>query len=174
MELLTFLSTNINNLYSQKKKFLVSDAVSDYIRSPFDLTKKFISSYAVSDLTHKLSDQIKKFMVSGAVSDCRRSPIDLIKKFMASGAVSDFNYKLSDLIKKFLASETVVYVLQWFKKESVPIIVAVVVIALLFRICRGGAASSVKTMKAPGRNFRIPRSNFEASPSAYFRDLRKG
>ncbi|XP_011041793.1 PREDICTED: uncharacterized protein LOC105137667 [Populus euphratica] len=153
MELPTFLSTNINNLYSLIKKFLVSDAVSEYIRSPFALTKKFIASDAVSDLTHKLSDQIKKFL--------------------ASGAVSDFICKLSDLIKKFLASETVVYVLRWFKKEKVPIMVAVVVIVLLFRGCRGGPAKSVKTMKAPGRNSRIPRSNFEASPSAYFRDLRK-
>ncbi|KAJ6952924.1 hypothetical protein NC653_041916 [Populus alba x Populus x berolinensis] len=134
MELLTFLSTNINNFYSQKKKFLVSDAVSDYIRSPFDLTKKFIGSDAVSDVTHNLSDQIKKF----------------------------------------LASETVVDVLRWLKKESVPIMVAVVVIALLFGGCCGGAAKSVKTMKAPGRNYRMPRSDFEANPSAYFRGLRKG
>ncbi|KAG6739053.1 hypothetical protein POTOM_058692 [Populus tomentosa] len=99
---------------------------------------------------------------------------DLIKKFLASGAVSDFIHKLSDLIMKFLASETVVYVLQWFRKENVRIIVAVVVIALLFCGCRGGPAKSGKTMKAPGRNSRIPRSNFEASPSAYFRNLRNG
>ncbi|KAJ6859526.1 hypothetical protein NC652_041723 [Populus alba x Populus x berolinensis] len=126
---------------------------------------------------------------------------DLIKKFLVSGAVSDFIHKLSDLTDTFLASDTVVhvlqwfkkenvhtmvavvviillflsccgclswivlvYVLQWFKKENVPIIVAVVVIALLFRGCRGGPAKSAKTMKAPGRNSRIPRSNFEASP----------
>jgi hypothetical protein len=68
----------------------------------------------------------------------------------------------------------VVYVLRWFKKENVPIMVAVVVIVLLFGGCCGGAAKSVKTMKAPGRNYRMPRSNFEANPSAYFRDLRKG
>ena len=100
---------------------------------------------------------------------------DQIKKFMASGAVSDFIRKLSDLIKKFLAPETVVYVLRWFKKEKVPIMVAVVVVVilLLFRGCCGGSAKSVKTMKAPGRNSRIPRRNFEASPSAYFRGLRK-
>ena len=105
MELRTFLSTNINNLYSQKKKFLVSDAVSDYIRSPFDLTKKFIGSDAVSDATHKLSD--------------------------LSDAVSDATHKLSDLTDTFLASDTVVHVLQWFKKENVLTMVAVVVIVLL-------------------------------------------
>jgi hypothetical protein len=127
--------------------------------------------------------------------------------------VSDFKHKLSDLIKKFLASDTVVYVLQWFKKENVPTMVAVVVIVLLFLSCCGCLAKivgsccgclakivgsccgctclawsvrsgcgclsrclskSVKTMKAPGRNYRMPRSNFEANPSAYFRDLRKG
>ncbi|KAJ6917668.1 hypothetical protein NC652_019873 [Populus alba x Populus x berolinensis] len=28
-------------------------------------------------------------------------------------------------------------------------------------------------MKAPGRNFRIPRKDFDDNPSAYFRGLRK-
>jgi hypothetical protein len=121
---------------------------------------------------------------------------DLIKKFLAFGAVSDFIHKLSDLTDTFLASDTVVYVLQWFKKENVPTMVAVVVIVLLFcsccgclvkivcsccgclarsvRSCCGGAATSVKTMIAPGRDYRMPRSIFEANPSGYFRDLRKG
>ncbi|KAG6739055.1 hypothetical protein POTOM_058694 [Populus tomentosa] len=121
---------------------------------------------------------------------------DSIKKFLDSVAVSDFNIrKLSDLTEKFLASDTVVHVLQWFKKENVPTMVAVVVIVLLFlRCCRclakiagsccgclawsvrsfcGSLFKSVKTMKAPGRNYRMPRSNFEANPCAYFRDLRK-
>ncbi|KAJ6952921.1 hypothetical protein NC653_041916 [Populus alba x Populus x berolinensis] len=133
---------------------------------------------------------------------------DLIKKFLVSGAVSDFIHKLSDLTDTFLASDTVVHVLQWFKKENVHTMVAVVVIILLFlsccgclswivcsccrclawivgsccgclaksvrsccgclawsvKSCRGGPAKSGKTMKAPGRNSRIPRSNFEASP----------
>ncbi|KAJ6856006.1 hypothetical protein NC651_040578 [Populus alba x Populus x berolinensis] len=135
---------------------------------------------------------------------------DLIKKFLVSGAVSDFIHKLSDLTDTFLASDTVVHVLQWFKKANVPTMVAVVVIVLLFLSCCGCLAKivvvhvlqwfkkenvltmvavvvivllflsccgclakSVKTMKAPGRSYRIPRSNFEANPSAYFRDLRK-
>ncbi|KAG6739052.1 hypothetical protein POTOM_058691 [Populus tomentosa] len=132
---------------------------------------------------------------------------DLIKKFLVSGAVSDFIHKLSDLTDTFLASDTVVHVLQWFKKENVHTMVAVVVIILLFlsccgclswivcsccrclawivgsccgclaksvRSCCGCLAWSVKTMKAPGRNYRMPRSTFEANPSAYFRGLRKG
>ncbi|KAJ6856007.1 hypothetical protein NC651_040578 [Populus alba x Populus x berolinensis] len=110
---------------------------------------------------------------------------DLIKKFLVSGAVSDFIHKLSDLTDTFLASDTVVHVLQWFKKANVPTMVAVVVIVLLFLSCCGCLAKivgsccgclawSVKTMKAPGRNYRMPRSTFEANPSAYFRGLRKG
>ncbi|KAG6738159.1 hypothetical protein POTOM_059721 [Populus tomentosa] len=122
---------------------------------------------------------------------------DPIKKFVVSVAESDFNIrKLSDLTKKFLASDTVVHVLQWFKKENIPTMVAVVVIVLLFLSCCGCLAKivrsccgclawsvrsfcgclfkSVKTMKAPGRNYRMPRSDFEANPCAYFRDLRKG
>ncbi|PNS91702.2 hypothetical protein POPTR_019G129200v4 [Populus trichocarpa] len=122
---------------------------------------------------NNLYSLIKKFLVSDAVSEYIRSPFDLTKKFIASDAVSDLTHKLSDQIKKFLAPETVVYVLRWFKKENVPIMVAVVVIVLLFRGCCGGSAKNVKTMKAPGRNSRIPRRNFEASPSAYFRGLRK-
>jgi len=74
---------------------------------------------------------------------------------------------------KFLASETVVYVLQWFKKENVPIIVAAVVVVLLFRSFHRCLFKSAKTMRAPGRNYRIPRSSFEANPSAYFRNLRE-
>ncbi|KAL9345522.1 hypothetical protein Peur_063197 [Populus x canadensis] len=68
---------------------------------------------------------------------------DLIKKFLAFGAVSDFIHKLSDLTDTFLASDTVVYVLQWFKKENVPTMVAVVVIVLLFLSCCGCLAKIV-------------------------------
>ncbi|KAL9345517.1 hypothetical protein Peur_063192 [Populus x canadensis] len=68
---------------------------------------------------------------------------DLIKKFLAFGAVSDFIHKLSDLTDTFLASDTVVYVLQWFKKENVPTMVAVVVIVILFLSCCGCLAKIV-------------------------------
>ncbi|GMI99854.1 hypothetical protein HRI_003654700 [Hibiscus trionum] len=36
-----------------------------------------------------------------------------------------------------------------------------------------GASTSKKTMKAPGRNDRIFRDDFERDPATYFRDLRK-
>ncbi|KAK9266770.1 hypothetical protein L1049_005672 [Liquidambar formosana] len=35
------------------------------------------------------------------------------------------------------------------------------------------AGSEEKTMKAPGRNHRMPRKDFESDPAKYFRDLRK-
>ncbi|KAJ6910433.1 hypothetical protein NC652_021185 [Populus alba x Populus x berolinensis] len=31
----------------------------------------------------------------------------------------------------------------------------------------------VKTMKPPGRDYRIPRADFERDPKSYFKDLRK-
>ncbi|KAB2053172.1 hypothetical protein ERO13_A12G159750v2 [Gossypium hirsutum] len=35
------------------------------------------------------------------------------------------------------------------------------------------SSSNKKTMKAPGRNYRIFRDDFERDPSSYFRNLRK-
>ncbi|KAG6767735.1 hypothetical protein POTOM_028950 [Populus tomentosa] len=65
-------------------------------------------------------------------------------------------------------------VLEWLQKVDVPTIVAVVVIGLLLRSCyRCLTKKNGKTMKAPGRNFRIPRDDFQENPSAYFRKLRK-
>ncbi|KAL3583329.1 hypothetical protein D5086_014390 [Populus alba] len=65
-------------------------------------------------------------------------------------------------------------VLEWLQKVDVPTIVAVVVIGLLLRSCyRCLTKKNGKTMKAPGRNFRIPRKDFDDNPSAYFRGLRK-
>ncbi|KAG5532709.1 hypothetical protein RHGRI_027118 [Rhododendron griersonianum] len=36
-----------------------------------------------------------------------------------------------------------------------------------------GSGSQEKTMKAPGRDYRMPRKDFEKSPADYFRDLHK-
>ncbi|KAF7113205.1 hypothetical protein RHSIM_Rhsim09G0123800 [Rhododendron simsii] len=36
-----------------------------------------------------------------------------------------------------------------------------------------GSGSQEKMMKAPGREYRMPRKEFETSPAGYFRDLRK-
>ncbi|KAI8539365.1 hypothetical protein RHMOL_Rhmol09G0177100 [Rhododendron molle] len=36
-----------------------------------------------------------------------------------------------------------------------------------------GSGSQEKMMKAPGRDYRMPRKEFETSPADYFRDLRK-
>ncbi|KAI8539369.1 hypothetical protein RHMOL_Rhmol09G0177500 [Rhododendron molle] len=36
-----------------------------------------------------------------------------------------------------------------------------------------GSGSQEKMMKAPGRDYRMPRKDFEKSPADYFRDLRK-
>jgi hypothetical protein len=67
-------------------------------------------------------------------------------------------------------------VLEWLQKVHVPTIVAVAVIGLLLRSCYRCLTKSKKngkTMKAPGGNFRMPRSDFDENPSAYFMNLRK-
>jgi hypothetical protein len=115
----------------------------------YPLTSNGTTNFSLHDFQLPFWSNKEKFLASGAVSDYRRTPFDLTKKSI------------------------VVYVLQWLKKENVPIIVAAVVILLLFGSCCGCLSKRVKTMKAPGRNLRIPRRNFEASPSAYFRGLRK-
>ncbi|OAY50137.1 hypothetical protein MANES_05G111400v8 [Manihot esculenta] len=55
--------------------------------------------------------------------------------------------------------------------------VAVVVVACsvvaLFSSLRGSNTDERKTMKAPGRNYRIFRDDFEDDPAGYFRSLRK-
>ncbi|XVF03152.1 hypothetical protein REPUB_Repub04eG0236200 [Reevesia pubescens] len=40
-------------------------------------------------------------------------------------------------------------------------------------VSSSGASISKKTMKAPGRNYRIFRDDFEDDPASYFRDLHK-
>ncbi|KAL5723273.1 hypothetical protein ACHQM5_006690 [Ranunculus cassubicifolius] len=46
-------------------------------------------------------------------------------------------------------------------------------VILMCNCCRcHGGSRSVKMMKAPGRNCRIPRAGFEKDPRAYFLDLR--
>ncbi|CAK7323511.1 unnamed protein product [Dovyalis caffra] len=103
---------------------------------------------------------------------------DTIKKFLASNAVSDFIHMISDLIKKILASDAVVSVVKWCKKEKTLLtVVAVAIIGLLMLCCCCKCLTkktriSGKTMKAPGQDFRMLRNDFEASPSAYFRNLR--
>ena len=57
----------------------------------------------------------------------------------------------------------------------VGVIVAAVAAGLLWMCCPCspccGRSSGGKTMKAPGRDYRIFRSDFEADPAGYFRDL---
>ncbi|KAL2457795.1 Uncharacterized protein Adt_46231 [Abeliophyllum distichum] len=38
--------------------------------------------------------------------------------------------------------------------------------------CKGGRGGRVKMMKAPGRNYRMPRNVFESDPKGYFHNLR--
>ncbi|XAR55945.1 hypothetical protein NMG60_11036198 [Bertholletia excelsa] len=55
-----------------------------------------------------------------------------------------------------------------------PWIITAAVFLLIYRCCCGGGGrgGSGKTMKAPGRNHRMRRADFEENPQAYFRSLR--
>ncbi|KAJ7953942.1 Regulator of nonsense transcripts 3B like [Quillaja saponaria] len=44
---------------------------------------------------------------------------------------------------------------------------------VIYLLSGSGSEKSRKTMKAPGRDYRIFRDDFEDDPAAYFRDLRK-
>ncbi|EEF50716.1 conserved hypothetical protein [Ricinus communis] len=46
-------------------------------------------------------------------------------------------------------------------------------IAGIFSETSGSASTIGRTMKAPGKGYRIPRADFEKDPAAYFRKLRK-
>ena len=55
--------------------------------------------------------------------------------------------------------------------SAVGIIVVAVAVGLLWKLCCS-RSSEGKTMKAPGRDSRIFRSDFERNPRGYFRNLR--
>ncbi|KAG8366483.1 hypothetical protein BUALT_Bualt17G0084700 [Buddleja alternifolia] len=55
-----------------------------------------------------------------------------------------------------------------------PYLIAAVVVWFIYRwCCGGGGGGKGKLMKAPGRNYRMPRIAFESDPKAYFSNLRK-
>lgn len=58
----------------------------------------------------------------------------------------------------------------WLRVNAPLLITGLAVLVLVLCLIRCTKPS--KTMKAPGRNYRIPRAPFEANPKGYFRDLR--
>ncbi|KAH6797852.1 hypothetical protein C2S52_022406 [Perilla frutescens var. hirtella] len=64
---------------------------------------------------------------------------------------------------------------QWFhiSKPYLTAATALAALVILYRYCGGGGGGgSEKTMKAPGRNYRMRRADFEGDPKGYFRDSR--
>lgn len=66
----------------------------------------------------------------------------------------------------------------WFH-VALPFLIATLVFALISYCCyccccrgRGRGRGRGRTMKAPGRNCRMPRSTFESNPRDYFQNLR--
>ena len=54
---------------------------------------------------------------------------------------------------------------------TVRIISVAVAVGLLWKLCCSSSFGG-KTMKAPGRDYRINRSDFQRNPRGHFRDLR--
>ncbi|PIN11048.1 hypothetical protein CDL12_16357 [Handroanthus impetiginosus] len=63
---------------------------------------------------------------------------------------------------------------QWFHVAQPYLIAAVVLTMVVYfcRCCGGRGGGGVKMMKAPGRNRRMPRRDFEIDPKGYFQKLR--
>ncbi|KAG8366485.1 hypothetical protein BUALT_Bualt17G0084900 [Buddleja alternifolia] len=74
--------------------------------------------------------------------------------------------------KKELPKHTDMEINHWFLVVW-PYLIAAVVVWFIYRCCCGGGGGNGKMMKAPGRNYRMPRNAFESDPKAYFSDLRK-
>ncbi|CAK9186223.1 unnamed protein product [Ilex paraguariensis] len=70
--------------------------------------------------------------------------------------------------------------LHYWLQVAAPFIIAGLILLVCLRCCirccrccgRGGKVA-VKMMKAPGRNFRMPREVFESNPRSYFLQLRE-
>lgn len=89
------------------------------------------------------------------------------------------NYLLNSFDKLFPPETREDKIRHWLHVATPYLIVAVIVVTVFF-LCRcccpccccGGRRSSIKMMKAPGRDYRMPRHKFESNPRGYFRDLR--
>ncbi|KDP41338.1 hypothetical protein JCGZ_15745 [Jatropha curcas] len=51
-------------------------------------------------------------------------------------------------------------------------VIAAIAYVIARIVSQASSGSSRKTMKAPGKDFRIPREDFDKDPAAYFRSLR--
>uniref|UniRef100_A0A5B7BZW9 Uncharacterized protein n=1 Tax=Davidia involucrata TaxID=16924 RepID=A0A5B7BZW9_DAVIN len=75
-------------------------------------------------------------------------------------------------LEKVLPPETRGKQLIHWLKVVAPFIITMVVLFTCCRCCCRGGRRSVKMMKAPGRNYRMPRHVFESDPRSYFLNLR--
>ncbi|CAI9756146.1 unnamed protein product [Fraxinus pennsylvanica] len=94
-------------------------------------------------------------------------------------AMENFGGKVVDWFDKVFPPETRGDKIHHWLRVAIPFIimaVAPIVFIWIFRYCclcrMGLGLGRVKMMKAPGRNFRMPRSVFESDPKRYFWNLR--
>ncbi|KAH7839786.1 hypothetical protein Vadar_008894 [Vaccinium darrowii] len=92
------------------------------------------------------------------------------------GAEEWFNYVVEKL-KEWLKKSDEVFPLETRGEDLKHWLIVVVLIACLWCCCRcccrgGGRGRPVRMMKAPGRDYRMPRHVFEENPRSYFRNLR--
>ncbi|WOH07954.1 hypothetical protein DCAR_0727389 [Daucus carota subsp. sativus] len=93
---------------------------------------------------------------------------------MVEQMVKDYETRVIQWVDKVFPPGTRADALKHWAQVGAPFLVAWLVLFLLMFCCkRCGRGRSERTMKAPGRDYRMPRSEFEENPGSYFRGLRK-
>lgn len=93
-------------------------------------------------------------------------------------AMGEFWGQLIDWFEKVFPAETRGEKVHHWLAVALPFMIAGAVLITLCCCCYKCCCSScrgrgrVRTMKAPGRNCRMPRSAFESNPRSYFQNLR--
>ncbi|KAL6983303.1 hypothetical protein U1Q18_016691 [Sarracenia purpurea var. burkii] len=97
--------------------------------------------------------------------------LDKLKEWLV--VLQNFGGSLIAKVDEAFPPETRAEQLKHWLQVAKPFIIAGVVLVICIGCCRRccGGRRAVKMMKAPGRDYRMPRSVFEGNPKSYFRGL---
>lgn len=113
-------------------------------------TQSNLKEVGADDLIHNLVEKLKEILV------------------MLENSGSSLTAWLDKVFPRETRKERI---LHWIH-VSAPYVLPGLFLIVLFWLCSRGKGA--KMMKAPGRNFRMPRTVFEADPKGYFRSLHAG
>ncbi|KAL7181574.1 hypothetical protein ACSBR1_040465 [Camellia fascicularis] len=113
----------------------------------------------------------------GEVEKWMNIVMDKLKELLV--VLEDFGSSLIAKLDEVFPPESRGDQLRHWLHVATPFLIASAVLLIMCLCCRccccccsRGRGRGVRMMKAPGRNYRMPRSTFESNPRAYFRDLR--